>query len=176
MNIQRLARGLLGLNLLVGLVSSNAVTTLAAQPASFDTDSVVGSGRWKGDVQGQGVTTIEVQVTAKSGPLGEDAEGHLFFNHSTEAFGDDDFRGEVTGLAVDGTRGRVCGIIVDATNPSIIGFFFLFEFFDNGGPNDPITDQFNVQTISFINSCPPPTNVQGLPAQRGNFVIRDANP
>jgi hypothetical protein len=127
---QRLARGLVGLNLLVvGLVSSIAVTTLAAQRPSFKTDSVVGSGRWKADVPGQGLTEIDVQVSAKSGPLGEDAEGHLFFNDSTEAPGGDiDFQGEVTGLVVDGSRASVCGIVADSTNPNIIGFFSCSTF------------------------------------------------
>jgi hypothetical protein len=135
------------------------------------------AGTLHGTVQFGGAdATVDIHVNAKSGPLGQNAQGQMFVRISSPTQPEVELRGEVTCLNVVGNLATAGGRLERAENfPG--GFQTLIVSVQDfgepgGGPTTP--DTFNAQ----VELTPPPTTCPVLPAAfpstEGNVVVHDA--
>ena len=120
-----------------------------------------------------------LHINAKSGPSGEDPQGHFFFKGEVDRLSYD-FWGEVTCLTVEDDRATVGGVIEESKLPSppglpdpLEGTDVIIEIADNRDPDAP--DQFSVLFL-----IPPPEQCTffpvGAPTGQGNFIVHNATP
>jgi hypothetical protein len=119
---------------------------------------------------------IDVHVNAKSGPSGEDPQGHFFFT-GVSSFGSADIRGDVTCLNVVGNRATIGGEITQSRvdNPSFEeGEGVLIFVEDNGEPGkaNDMLELFAEPTPPTV--CPPPEPDFAITG--GNYIVHDAMP
>ena len=135
-----------------------------------DHDFVVGTGQIQ-----SGPIDVFVHVNAKSGPSGEDPQGHLVLRASPPAVPFAiDLEADITCLTVVGNHATVGLRVTKSKVPPLApGNGGYFSFIDNGEPGS--TDQFEGFPLPT-----PPTFCPLLPATRtvtnGNFVVNDALP
>ena len=153
------------------------VATLGLAPTAGgiggDRDRVSGTGQFVG-VGPLGPTDVMMHVNATSGPLGEDARGHLFVKRVLPS--EVAFQGEVTCLLVVGNRATIGGRVVNSRLPfPEEGTGIVIQVVDNGEGNDPPDLMRGFFTPVPPVMCPPPPEV-GLLTQQGNWVVHDAKP
>ena len=122
------------------------------------------------------VADTEWHVNAKSGPMGENPQGHFFVRLESAILLNLDFRGRVTCLNVTGNVAVIGGEITASRTPdAVVGQGILIEVTDNGEGNDDPPDTFNgAFTLIPPQICPPAPLFPGAPATQGNFVVHDA--
>jgi hypothetical protein len=145
-----------------------AVTAPAAQSAG-PPDSLMGSGQ-RLNLAGQ---PIKVNVSALSGPNGEDAHG-TFQTFTETAVGTVTIRGKIHCLTVEGDRAAALGTIEQSTSaPNPVGDAFQIQVTDNQASGTPDTN------INFFGFEPGTTDCpiipfDEVPITKGNFAVHDA--
>lgn len=157
------------------LLAAGVVLLLAPAPALASHSS--GKGPARDFAVGGGKTASDIfNISAHSGPGGENARGHMKAKN-TKAFGASDFtfdfEGDVLCLTVIGNRATVAGrltkVVVNGAPASFQGIVFFVE--DNralGGP-DRYT---NFLTVNPVTVCPPPGPTP-FDVLNGNIVVHD---
>jgi hypothetical protein len=115
-------------------------------------------------------TPFDQHVSAKSGPAGEDPEGHFYILDEPQNL---DFRGRVTCLNVFGNMATIGGVVTNSREPlPPEGSGVLISVADNGEPGD--LDQ---STAAFGLPQPPllcPPVFFAVVFGGGNYVVHDA--
>jgi hypothetical protein len=132
---------------------------------------------------GGGKTTTDIfNIAAHSGPLGENARGHLHAKNVNGYPIPFEIRGDVTCLTVVGNTATLGGILTQLEDPSLPnadqyhGFLFVVE--DNGnqqGMPDRISYEF-VTPLPPGDVCPVAPGGAIFPLTEGNVVVRGATP
>ena len=111
----------------------------------------------------------KVHVNARKDRSGDGAKGHF----RIQLVGTD-LRGRVTCLTATGNVAVAGGKVVRGESTSFPGSGVLIEVRDNG-EGQPTRDQFGAGTVPDAPAtCPADTNLGLVPADRGNFVVHDA--
>jgi hypothetical protein len=118
---------------------------------------------------------VRVHFNAKSGPSGEDPQGHFFETSTLSNLGPIDFRARVTCLNVRGTRATIGGVVERSREgfpPEGSGILTFVK--DNGEPGD--VDR----NVVFFLTTPPDSCPLQAPAStifaQGNTIVHDATP
>jgi hypothetical protein len=129
-------------------------------------DFVSGTGLF----QLEGGPLVLFHLNAKSGPAGEDPQGHASVRQPGGEFS---FMGEVTCLNVIGNTAVAGGVITQSDfGPGAEGNGFLIWVIDNGqGVKDAAVAQLLPEPPP---ACPAPG--LGIPFKGGNFIVHDATP
>jgi|SRR5215211_4374744 len=125
-------------------------------------------------VSGTGYTRVgdtdwKLQVTAQSGPNGEDARGYF----DALLPGITDISGQVTCLNVEGNLAAVRGVVTKYRDGRIPeGATVIFTILD-GGPSEQ--DRWAISGLQEPpNVCEPSDPATRAPVTSGNFVVHDA--
>jgi hypothetical protein len=116
---------------------------------------------------------FKVHVDAKSGPMGEDPQGHFRLEAVQPFFGVDvDIRGQVTCLQVIDNRATIGGVIERSNDPRFPegSGILIFVRDDDEGAGDGVS-------MALLPS--PPQTCEGFadpfrPNTQGNFIVHDA--
>jgi hypothetical protein len=169
---------------LVGVVLTGVAATAGAVPSneSGNKDSVHGAGQILTAPGDGSVPNNRINVTAKSGPSGEDPDGKVSFKALADKPA---FSGDVVCLRVEGNRATIL-FSLDKTKqgpPRFEDGGAIVFIEDNGNPsggespdrqrNFRLTEeQFAIQRAA---GCPEPiTPMREL--ESGNLIVRDAQP
>jgi hypothetical protein len=124
-----------------------------------------------------GDAEVDVHVNAKSGPLGQNAQGKMFIrihNPANLANPDIEVRADVTCLNVVGNLATAAGPI-ERTDPEFPPGFqtLIISVQDFGSPGGGTPDRWSAQ----VQMTPPPTTCPTIPtfndAEEGNVVVHD---
>ena len=154
-------------SLALGLSVANATHSNGDGP---NQDLVSGTGQFSPETVDQ-----EIHVNAKSGPSGEDPQGHFFIRGTTNQGQPIDVRGSVTCLNVNGNNATVVGEIErsrTAAFPKGAGIILIIT--DRGEPGDGDGFSGGVEPTPRETCPPPPFPVP--PTSQGNYVVHDATP
>jgi hypothetical protein len=165
----------LTLALLVSLaLAVSAANATHSEGEGPNHDFVSGTGQFQGLL----AIDLEIHVNAKSGPSGEDAQGHFFIRQQPGfVFTELDIRGEVTCLNVQGNRATVGGEITESkVDPTFEGLGVLVYVEDRGEGNEPNDGSL----IAFFTATPPEECHAPIPIpllfEQGNYIVHDATP
>jgi hypothetical protein len=159
----------------LALSSTASATHSAGQGPKHD--FVVGSVKFEGLSPTRAPVVSERHTNAKSGPSGEDPQGHFWIRQETPG-PPLDFRGRVTCLTVTGNRAVVGGEVDREQSklpppPGRNGV--LIEYVDNGEGNEPPDMSRPTSTASPPEVCPSALNI-AQPITSGNVSVHDAAP
>ncbi len=153
--------------LVPAVLAGSADATHTASPGP-SYDFVSGTGR-------HGPEATAFQVSARSGPFGENPTGYLSFTTEGQRF-----VAEVTCVLVEGISAVVTGVIRQPT--SAAGQIVVMHAVDRSNPNDPSNpDQlrFSFEPYIFESEISPGCFLpilEPVPVMEGNIVVHDASP
>src|SRR5688572_9680691 len=128
-------------------------------------------------VDAAGVQTADIQlhINAKSGPLGEDAQGQMWIRVVT-ATQDIELRARVTCLNVVGNLATAAGLIERGGEafPGMQTLVISVQDFGEPGGSGATPDTFNAQTLMGPPPATCPVQPTLLPATGGNVIVHDA--
>ena len=164
---RRVLAALLGVGLTVPALFSGVADATHSPGDGPPNDFVVGGGH-------HSVPDTQFTLSAHSGPLGEDAKGHLSFKIDDGPR----FIADVTCLIVVGNEAFATGVI--RRPASSAGDLVVMHAVDNGNPSDPTTP--DLLRFSFTGSIfESPTDpgcflpvLPPVPVTEGNIVVHDA--
>lgn len=113
---------------------------------------------------------LYVNVSATSGPGGEDAHGTFRISVETASFGSVSFRGEIHCLTVEGNRAAARGTVTKSTAIPV-GTEFQIQVTDNKASGTPDTNII-VQVGPGDVGCPI-IPADEIPITSGNFKVHD---
>jgi len=153
----------------VAIGAAGAGVSAAADEYTGKPDSLLGSGQ-RLNLAGQ---PVRINVSAISGPNGEDARGTFQVFVETEDLGTVSFRGKIHCLTVEGNRAAARGTAEKSTSPLIpVGSDYQIQVTDNKTSESPDTN------LNFFGFGPgdvgcPIIPFDEVPITKGNFTVHD---
>jgi hypothetical protein len=118
---------------------------------------------------------VQLHINAKSGPLGEDAQGQMWIRVATPTQ-DIELRARVSCLNVVGNLATAAGLIERGGEafPGMQTLVISVQDFGEPGGSGATPDTFNAQTLMGPPPATCPVLPTILPATGGNVIVHDA--